>query len=40
MECKGGEVEVATDLVLELHDIREVPPGWDGAVGAVNTILP
>ena len=40
LEVEGWEVEEASNLVFEMHDICEVATGCDWAVGAVDTILP
>lgn len=40
VEGEGREVEEATNLVLDLHDVCEVSPRRDWTVGARNTILP
>lgn len=40
VEGQGREVEEAADLVLEMHHVGEVLPGWDGAVGPRDAILP
>lgn len=37
---KGREVEKASDLVLGLHFVCEVASRGNGAIGAVNTVLP
>lgn len=40
VEGQRGEVKVATDLIFHLQDISEILSWWDGAVCAINTILP
>lgn len=40
MEAQGREVKVAANLVLHLELVGPVPAGWDGAVGAQNSVLP
>jgi hypothetical protein len=40
VQRRGGEVEEAADLVLDLERVGPVPPGGDGAVGAEHAVLP
>lgn len=40
VQRRGGEVEEAADLVLDLERVGPVPPGGDGAVGAQHAVLP
>lgn len=40
VQRRGGEVEEAADLVLDLERVGPVPAGGDGAVGAEHAVLP
>jgi hypothetical protein len=40
VQRRGGEVEEAADLVLDLERVGPVPPRGDGAVGAEHAVLP
>lgn len=40
MKSKGREVEEATDLILYLKNVGEVLTRWNGAIRAINSILP
>ena len=40
LKVEGGRVEEASDLVLDLKLVSEVPSGRDRAVCAENTVLP
>lgn len=40
VECKGGEVEKATNLVLHLKSIGHVPSRRNRTVGSIHSILP
>lgn len=40
VEGKGGEVKEATNLIFKLKNVSEVLARWDGAIGAIDSILP